>query len=190
LAERQFTTDEELMGLVQAGGREGLSALMRRYANPLLTFLRRMTGDHHRSEELFQDVFLAVWVQRAEFATLRSFRAWLFGIASNKCRSDVRSRLRRPLVLAGDDTASVLEDGASPQEAAVATETATIVEQAVLNLPHVQRQVVVLRVWNSLSYLAIAQIIGCSEGTARSHMFHALNSMRLYLEPRLRDSDA
>ena len=190
MADRQFTTDEELMGLVQTGGREGLSALMRRYANPLLTFLRRMTGDHHRSEELFQDVFLAVWVQRAEFAAWRPFRAWLFGIASNKCRSEVRSRQRRPLILAGEQADSVMEDGTSPQEAAVATETATIVEHAVLQLPHVQRQVVVLRVWNALSYQAISQIVGCSEGTARSHMFHALNSMRLYLEPRLRDPDA
>jgi len=72
LAERQITTDEELMNLVQAGGRDGLSTLMRRYANPLLTFLRRMTGDHHRSEELFQDVFLTVWTQRAEYGTGRN----------------------------------------------------------------------------------------------------------------------
>ncbi|HVW00038.1 MAG TPA: RNA polymerase sigma factor [Planctomycetaceae bacterium] len=190
MAERQIATDEELMNLVQAGGRDGLSTLMRRYANPLLTFLRRMTGDHHRSEELFQDVFLAVWTQRAEYGPWRPFRAWLFGIASNKCRSEVRSRQRRPMIFDGEQTAAVAQDGATPSEAAVATETATIVEEAVLRLPHVQRQVVVLRVWNALSYQAIGQVVGCSEGTARSHMFHALTAMRVFLEPRLRDRDA
>lgn len=54
-------SDEELMRHVAAGSRAHLSQLMRRYANPLLTFLMQMTGDSHTGEELFQEVFLAVW---------------------------------------------------------------------------------------------------------------------------------
>jgi len=53
-------SDERLMQRVAAGQREPLSILLRRYANPLLTFIRRMNGDHHRSEELFQDVFVTI----------------------------------------------------------------------------------------------------------------------------------
>src|SRR5262245_49892609 len=59
--------DEWLMGQVALGKRECLEPLVRRYASPLLTFIRRMVGDAHRSEELFQDVFLAVWNKRTQY---------------------------------------------------------------------------------------------------------------------------
>ena len=73
-----------------------------------------------------------------------------------------------------------------PDEAAVATETASIVQTAVARLPEQQRMVVVLRTWNGLSYRAIAQIMERAESTVRSEMFHGLAAMRKYLEPRLR----
>jgi RNA polymerase sigma factor (sigma-70 family) len=71
----------------------------------------------------------------------------------------------------------------------VATETAQLVAQAVATLPPAQRTVVVLRNWNGLAYAEIAQIVGRSEGTVRSHMHHALAGIRKYLEPRLRADD-
>jgi len=66
--------DEWLMAQVADGKREHLEPLIRRYANPLLTFIRRMVGDQHRSEELFQDVFLAVWVKRRQYQFPRPLR--------------------------------------------------------------------------------------------------------------------
>src|SRR5262245_52272206 len=82
--------DEWLMGQVALGRREHLEPLVRRFASPLLTFIQRMVGDRHRAEELFQEVFLAVWVKRAQYRFPRSFRAWLFAIAANRCREDYR----------------------------------------------------------------------------------------------------
>jgi hypothetical protein len=59
--------DEDLMLRVAQGNREAMGPLLRRYASPLLTFIRRMTGDWHRAEEVFQDVFLAVWQYRGRY---------------------------------------------------------------------------------------------------------------------------
>jgi RNA polymerase sigma-70 factor (ECF subfamily) len=59
------------------------------------------------------------------------------------------------------------------------------VAAAVAQLPEQQRTVVVLRVWNGLSYGEIADILACSEGTARSHMHHGLGALRKYLERRM-----
>ncbi|HEV3444288.1 MAG TPA: sigma factor [Gemmataceae bacterium] len=69
--------DEWLMAQVADGKREHLEPLIRHYANPLLIFIRRMVGDQHRSEELFQDVFLAVWVKRRQYEFPRPFKSWL-----------------------------------------------------------------------------------------------------------------
>ncbi|HEY2147811.1 MAG TPA: sigma factor, partial [Pirellulales bacterium] len=53
--------DEELMMRVAAGSRDAIIPLIRRWASPLLTFIERMVGHRQRAEELFQEVFLAVW---------------------------------------------------------------------------------------------------------------------------------
>jgi RNA polymerase sigma-70 factor (ECF subfamily) len=73
--------DEFLMAKAAAGNREFLEVLVRRYADSLLTFIVRMVGNWHRGEELFQEVFLAVWRKRKQYQYPRSFKAWLFTIA-------------------------------------------------------------------------------------------------------------
>jgi RNA polymerase sigma-70 factor, ECF subfamily len=178
-------SDESLMHQVALGNREHLATLVRRNAGPLLTFIQRMTGDRHLGEELFKVVFLAVWTHSHLYSFPRPFKAWLFGIAANKCRADARHRRIVPPAL--DVLAAVPSScEQSPVEAAIASETAALVEQAVARLPDNQRAVLVMRVWNEMSYLEIAEVMGRTEGTIRSHMFHALAAMRRWLEPRLR----
>jgi RNA polymerase sigma-70 factor (ECF subfamily) len=179
------TTDEELMLRVPAGNREAMSPLVRRYASPLLTFIHRMTSDWHQGEELFQEAFLAVWQNRGRYQYPRPFRSWLFGIAANKCRAEFRKALGLSEPLSDWlDPPAVGEP--SPVEAAISSETATLVAQAVATLPPKQRAVLVLRLWNGMEYAEIAQALERTEATIRSQMFHALAGMRRYLEPRMR----
>lgn len=70
--------DEYLMARVGRDQPELLEKLLRRYASPLLTFIQRMVGDHHRGEELFQEVFLAVWIKRRQYQYPRPFKPWLY----------------------------------------------------------------------------------------------------------------
>jgi len=180
-------SDEWLMGQVAAGKQDCLAPLVRRYASPLLTYIERMVGDRHRAEELFQDVFLAVWAKRKTYKLPKPFRAWLFAIATNACRAAFR-RAGPDIVLPLSEYSpeSPVSNDPSPAAAAVATETANMVARAVARLPAQQRTVVVLRNWNGLSYAEIAKVIGTTEGTVRSHMHHGLTGMRKYLEPRMK----
>ena len=177
--------DEYLMARVGRDQPELLEKLLRRHASPLLTFLQRMVGDHHRGEELFQEVFLAVWIKRRQYQYPRPFKPWLYAIALNKCRAWFRRRGSPPLPLDAEDALTPAAPDASPADAAIATESAVLVNRAVQQLPHQQRTVVVLRVWEGLSYAEIAEAIGCTEPTARSHMHHGLAALRKYLEPHL-----
>ena len=179
-------SDEWLMGQVARGRREPLETLVRRYASSLLTYLERMVGNRHEAEELFQDVFLAAWKKRKTYKFPRTFRSWLFAIATNRCRLAFRrARPVIPLPSADAMESAPLAAGPSPVEAAVAVETAHLVKAAIAQLPPQQRMVIVLRNWNGLSFGEIAQIAGRSEGTVRSHMHHALAGIRRYLEPRM-----
>src|ERR1700682_2649855 len=93
--QEQADSDEWLMVQVAHGKREALEALMRRHATPLLLFIQRMVGDRHLGEDLFQEVFLAVWSKRSQYGQGRPFKPWLYAIARNKCRVVFR---RQPLV--------------------------------------------------------------------------------------------
>jgi len=174
--------DEDVMAQVAQGRSAALETLIRRHANRLLTFIRRMIGDHHRSEELFQEVFLTVWTKRGQYEFPRPFRSWLYTIAVNRCRADHRTRSLpvQPLGAGADCDPLSLEG--SPADGLMAGETAESITRAVLRLPPQQRAVVTLRIWDDLSYSRIAAIVGCSEGTVRSHMHLALGSLRKDLE--------
>jgi RNA polymerase sigma-70 factor, ECF subfamily len=179
-------SDEGLMRQVVLGDSEAVGALLRRYAGPLLTFIQRTVRDRQRAEDLFQEGFLAVWVYRRRYSYPRAFRPWLFGIAANKCRADMRRWGFAPASL--DDCPGDCPAAADslPDDAAAGSETAAMVAEAVGRLPPAQRTVVTLRVWNGLSYHEIAEAVGRSEATVRSHMFHGLAAIRKHLEPRMK----
>jgi RNA polymerase sigma-70 factor (ECF subfamily) len=168
-------SDEVLMARAAESEAAPMEQLVRRHATPLLTFLRRMAGDRGRGEELFQEVFLAVWRKRGQYQPGRPFKPWLYAIALNKCRESFRAR-PPAVALSGDGPAS---DDDSPPDAA---ETAALVGRAVAGLPEQQRAVVTLRVWDGMSYAQIAAVVGCAEATVRSHMHHALAALRRQLE--------
>lgn len=184
----ECASDEELMAKVASGNRDAMTPLLRRYASPLLTFIQRMVGNRHRAEEVFQDVFLAVWKNRRQYEHPRPFKSWLFGIAANKCRSDFRNAGAPMTLLTYDPQTADSDQSNSPIETAIATETATLVAQGVATLPPQQRTVLILRLWNGQEYSEIAAILGRAESTIRSDMFHAVAAMRRYLEPRLRQT--
>jgi len=180
---RRTESDEWLMGQVRRGNRDALEKLVRRYAGPLLTFIRRMVANRHQSEELFQDVFLAVWKKRRQYKLNHRFRSWLYAIAANRCRSEFR-KLAPPL-LGALELSQTQSAGDAPVQMAMATETASLIEEAIGLLTQQQKAVVVLRIWDDMPYSEIAEVTGGSESTVRSHMFRGLLAMRKFLEPRL-----
>src|SRR5262245_59989022 len=175
--------DEYLMAQVAFGQGDLLEVLVRRHATGLLTFITRMIGDGHRAEELFQEVFLAVWLKRRQYEYPRPFRPWLYAIALNRCRADFRLRAPALIPLSALPQTDPADVDSSPDEQAIAQETAELVSRAVLRLPPQQRSVVVLRIWQGLPYARIAEMVGCTEGTVRSHMHHALTALHATLQP-------
>ena len=189
---RTAPTDEWLMAEVANGKRRHLEPLVRRHASGLLAFIRRMVYDEHLVEDVLQEVFLAVWKSRYTYDVFRAFKPWLYAIAANACR---RTGRHRPLRLVGytsggapgdEDGGDLLDTraapGPSPIDSAVAVETGSAVQAAVAMLPEKQRAVLVLRIWNEMSYAHIARVLNRREASVRSNMHHALKKMRQYLQ--------
>jgi RNA polymerase sigma-70 factor (ECF subfamily) len=180
--DRQPDSDEALMAQVVLGERAAMEPLVRRHATPLLLFIQRLVGDRHLGEDLFQEVFLTVWLKRDRYEPGRPFKPWLYAIALNQCRAVFR-RQRTTFPVSLDRIAlAPVATGRAPLETAVASETAALVNRAITRLPPQQREAVALRFLEQLSYAEIAGVLECTETTARSHMHHGLCALRKYLE--------
>ena len=182
--------DEWLMHQVALGSTAHLDTLLRRHAQAILTFATRLLGNTHRAEEALQETFVSVWFHRHTYKYPRYFRPWLFRIAHNKCRGLMRPHdfLGAELPPDADPPDSVRSSPAfsGPVDVAIAAETSTIVQNALARLPAQQRAVLVMRLWNAMTYTEIAESLDLAEPTTRSTMHSALASLRRYLEPRLR----
>jgi RNA polymerase sigma-70 factor, ECF subfamily len=168
-------TDQELLDLMLRGDEEAFSVLYRRRQGPVYRFALQMTGNVVIAEDVTQEVFMALLQKTAKYdpgrGTLASF---LFGIARN-------------MVLRRLEKSSEIEDYASPEdilEDLTRRETIEVVRRAVLSLPPVYREAVVLCDLQDTSYEEAAQALDCPIGTVRSR----LNRGRSMLAEKLRVS--
>lgn len=176
------------MQRVCSGERDAMSVLVRRLADQLITFLRRLGLNPTTAEETFQEVFFAVWKHRRRYLPSRRFKPWVLGIAANKGREALRRR--PPERLQDDDPRwTGAKAGSEPVELLIQSETNRIVETGIARLPVKQREVVVMRLFNDMPYEEIALALNRSESTVRTHMSLGLTALREYLEPRLQTND-
>jgi RNA polymerase sigma-70 factor (ECF subfamily) len=174
-------TDEELMLLVRAGSREAMASLASRHLGRLTSFCVKRTGDAVAGEDIVQEVFLRLWLHRAEWTPRGTVTALLYTTARNLCLNRARDARRRvrwilPSVSwAHVERVSVASEEVDP---ILARERRRDVLSALGELPDVQREAVLLRFDAELSYEDIAAITGTNDSTARSRVHHGLLKLR------------
>ncbi len=176
-------TDEQAMWRVQqTDDHAAFARLVERWEAPIQRLCARMTGDLHRAEDLAQEAFARVFAKRHAYEPGGKFSTWLWRIALNLCRDELRRRQRHPelsLETGGDtDETShaheISDSTPSPAEAVEALEQAEIVRRALLRLPEHYRTVVVLRHYEGLKFNEIAEVLGIPDGTVKSRMSEGL----------------
>src|SRR5438128_2337031 len=88
------SSDEDLMGQVMEGSEGAFACLVDRYSQRVLNTVYRYIGDRHRSEDLTQEVFLRVHIHRQRYRPGGKFSSWLFTIAVNLAKNEIRGRIR------------------------------------------------------------------------------------------------
>lgn len=184
-------------GVVTAflGGEErAFEELVDRYQARLLNFVYRTVGDRERAEDLVQEVFIRVYRHLHRFDRSKKFSTWVYTIASNLAKNELRNRSRNPLVLFqtvkknwdDEDRPLQFEDTTSrPDDMYRKRRLREVVEQSVAQLPEHHRSVFVLRELEGKSYEEIAEITGCNLGTVKSRLNRARTSFAEIVEPWL-----
>ena len=174
------------MSATAAGSREAFSSLVARYLPRTRSYCARVTGDRHAAEELAQDVLLAVWRTRVTYRANRPFRVFLFTIARNRCRNHARSWRRQLRWLGISSEPETLDAVVAPSvgqlDEVLRAERQHVVRDALATLSERDREVVLLRFEQDLSFAEIAAITGKAEVTVRVRVFHALEKLGHQLE--------
>lgn len=165
-------SDEELMLAFKGGEALAFGELFARYKNPIYGYVRRRVDDPGRAEEITQDVFLALVQHRNGYEVRASFRTYLYRIALNRVVAEYRKK-KEDQPLPADPAVSAGGDPSVVQQ----------VREALAQLEPEQREIVLLREYQGLSYQEIAEVLKIPVGTVRSRLFRAKLALRDLLAP-------
>ena len=187
--------DSAVVSAFLNGEERAFQELVERYQTRLLNFIFRTIGDRERAEDLVQEVFIRVYRHIHRFDRSKKFSTWVYTIASNLAKNELRNRSRNPLVLfqtmkgaarEDDDRPLQFEDTtARPDDLFRKRHLRELVEETVAQLPDHHRQVFVLRELEGKSYEEIAEITDCNLGTVKSRLNRARNAFAEIIEPGL-----
>jgi RNA polymerase sigma-70 factor, ECF subfamily len=164
----------------QEGDQEAFGVLYDRYAEKIYRFVYYKTFDRVAAEDITASVFLKGFEKIRSFDTKRgNFSQWLYGIARNAVIDYYRSRKVH------EDVEDIFDLGESDrtEEKIDARELLAKVEQYLETLSPRQREIVVLRVWEELSYKEIAAIVGGSEDSTKMMFSRMIRELREKLGP-------
>jgi RNA polymerase sigma-70 factor (ECF subfamily) len=182
--QRIVIADEVLVSRLGSGEVSAGDELVRRYCQPLLRYLHRLAGNATVAEELHQQTWVSVLEHLGRFDDSSgpgSFKAWLFRIATNKVHDFWRARGREGK--AEDALTLVVSEkcDSEPSGAMESSETQRKVQEAIDQLPEVQKQVVCMRYYANMKFVDIAEVLGCPLNTALGRMHKAVLRLRSLL---------
>jgi RNA polymerase sigma-70 factor (ECF subfamily) len=169
-------SDEHLMLAFSKGSAEAFNELFLRYKQPIYGFFRRRTADPSHAEELTQEAFLVLLRAAGRYEPRALFRTYLYAIAFKILRAHRRKASFRATFFGRPST---IPDPAKQD----ATESGLWVRRAVEKLEIIDREVLLLREFEQLSYAEIADLLQLPINTVRSRLFRARTALRNLLEP-------
>lgn len=184
LAEQEISLLEKTL----SGDVEAFGELIRLYERPIFNLCYRMLSDGAEAEDAAQEAFIRAYSNLASYDRARSFKTWLFSIASNHCID--RLRKRRLTLLSIDEPLpphpALVSDSPDPEQQILEEERSTLIQKLLNQLAPDYRMVVVLRYWYDLSYQEMSEMLETTESAIKSRLFRA----RQALVELLADSEA
>ncbi|MDP6530185.1 MAG: sigma-70 family RNA polymerase sigma factor [Gemmatimonadota bacterium] len=186
--------DEDLMLDLKEGDESAFGELMCRHRGRIVNFLIRLIGDADRAEDLAQEVFLRVYRHAGTYRVTARFTTWLYTIASNLGKNELRNRARRRNVSI-EDTPRELgqadydfgtrEDFFAPDRIADLNERRQAVRSAIDSLPGHFRIMLVMRDLEGFTYEEISTMLKLPVGTVKSRINRARQEFKRRIEPLL-----
>ena len=177
---------EILLGFVN-GDIEAFDIIVDRYKNRLINFVFRFVKDYDVSEDIVQETFLRVFRKRRDYKAIANFSTWIFTIAGNLAKSELRRRKRwrfLSLDVGNDDVKNfeLPDTGLKPDRATAVRILDENVQDCIDKLQDKYKEALILRDIQGMSYKQISKVVGVPVGTIKSRV----NRARLKLQKKLK----
>ena len=178
-------SDEELVEACQAGEASAFDVLVARWEDRIRGAAYRFLGSEEEARDVAQEAFLKAFGAIGGFKREARFSSWLYQIATNLCRDRLRRRRTRATVSleemeeAGGELA---ETRPGAQERLLREDLARAVRRAIFALNEEQREVVILKEYEGLTFVEIAQALDVPVSTVKTRLYRGLAQLRLRLE--------
>jgi RNA polymerase sigma-70 factor (ECF subfamily) len=174
-------SDERLMLAFSKGSSDAFAELFARYKQPIYGFFRRRLAEPAHAEELTQETFLALLRAASRYEPRALFRTFLYAIGFKILRAHRRKAAFRATFFGQPNS---VPDPSKRD----ATESGLWVRRAVAKLDPMDREILLLREYEELSYAEIADLLQLPVNTVRSRLFRARTALRNLLEPPVETS--
>ena len=168
-------SDEELIKRFQRGDRDSFNELVHRYKDRILNFLYRFMNDMDAAEDLAQETFLKVYIKKDSYREISKFSTWLYTIASNLAKTELRKIKRRKTfsisaITKSDKEHNYFIDQDSKKEKILDSNDNDILHESIYSLEQDFRTIIILREIQELSYDNISKILKLPLGTVKSRI--------------------
>jgi RNA polymerase sigma-70 factor (ECF subfamily) len=181
-------SDEQLVTAFRGGDSSAFDALVQRWERKIQGAVYRIMGPGEDARDLTQETFLRAYRGLSTFKSEARFSSWLYQIALNLCRDRLRQKRGRTLVSLEDlephQSARIQTPGPSAQEVVEARDLSRLISSVMAELPEEQREVIVLKEYQGLTFQEIANVLRVPVSTVKTRLYRGLVQMREHLERR------
>ena len=175
-------SDEALEAAWKQGSRDAFAVLFERYHDRVFAFALRLTHDRHTAEDLAQRAFLNLWRRPPPGTGRAAFRTLIFTVVRNEALNELKRRGRRRL--APIDERDERDPGEGPAEDTARRDAAAQVQAALATLPDEERELVLLREAEGLTFREVCDVTGLTRDTVRWRLARGLERLKRALDPR------
>jgi RNA polymerase sigma-70 factor (ECF subfamily) len=179
--------DHGIMRKVQKDDFGAFEELVGRYKNRLVNLLHRMLSDQNEAEDLVQETFLRVWTHRQDYDFSYCLSTWIYTIALNLARNELRKRRKFKFFNLREMTEKGLE---LPDPKMGPSALGHLLQGAIGRLPTKYKEAFLLRDVEQMPYEDVAQILGVPLGTVKSRVNRARGVLKNELKPKLEQNRA
>ena len=169
---------------VEEGDENAFGQLFKTYYNQLGKFIMRITESEPLTQEIVQDVFLKIWINRSSLAEIYCFKAYLFVVARNHAFNCLK-QIAREKCREKEWVNTVLHQASNNVEETNTIDTGNLIDEAVELLPPQQKKVYTLSRRESMRQKEIARELNISLETVKKHMVLALRFLKNYLSTNI-----
>ncbi len=185
--ETEKQRDYNLIKRVQNGDMVAFSEIVDKYKNRLMNTIVRMISSQQEAEDVVQETFLRVYQHRDSFDFRHCFSTWLYTIALNLARNELRKRKRFKFY---DITDMQGHESEISVEMKLPSNISKVLENAIDSLPEKYKTAFILRDIQEQSYDEVAKVMNIPLGTVKSRVNRARALLRDKLKPRMEESNA